>query len=111
MRTTGDECFGDLARPVPPGAYLTMVRQLTRFDDMADCFDGSRDFYRLFDAHDLWKLSVERDVATLAVRPRTHWGRLRSRRAILMSHWCAERLRIALAPFSRHMNAVWAFAG
>lgn len=71
VRTTDDECFGYLARPVPSGAYLTMVRQLTRFDDVADCLAGSRDFYALFDSHDLWGLSVDRDVATLVVRPRT----------------------------------------
>jgi AraC-like DNA-binding protein len=55
-RALQDELFGFFQRPVPIGAYATLIALITRCSTVDDAFDATKTFYRLFDPHDYWRL-------------------------------------------------------
>jgi AraC-like DNA-binding protein len=67
VRETGDELFGFFARPVPRGAYAVLVRLLAGCADVTSMLDATMRFYRLFDSHAYWALSVGRRDASLSL--------------------------------------------
>jgi AraC-like DNA-binding protein len=84
-----DELFGYLARPVPPGAYVTLLHMLSRTRDVAACFDAGDHFYRLFDPHAYWRRSIGgRDaVVALACRDRAQAESIFFVHSLLISPW------------------------
>src|SRR4051794_17232349 len=50
-RELDDELFGYFARPVPRGAYATLLRLLTGSSDVHAALESAARFYRLFDRH------------------------------------------------------------
>jgi AraC-like DNA-binding protein len=55
-RAIQDELFGFFRRPVPIGAYATLIALITRCSTVDDAFDATKTFYRMFDPHDYWRL-------------------------------------------------------
>src|SRR5687767_3366276 len=55
-RAIQDELFGFFRRPVPIGAYATLIALLARCSNVEDAFDAAKSFYRMFDPHDYWRL-------------------------------------------------------
>src|SRR5687768_12292374 len=70
VRAGGDELFGYLERPVPPGAYATLLGLLTGADQVGSVLEAAARFYRLFDRHPYWRLSVEGPSAVIGIVPR-----------------------------------------
>jgi AraC-like DNA-binding protein len=84
-----DETFGFLARPVPVGAYATLVRLLTGCVDVGSCLDAIARFYRLFDRHRYWGVESAGRSTRLELVPR---DRAQARsiffvHAMLLSPW------------------------
>ena len=69
-RDIDDEMFGYFARPVPRGAFATMLRMLTGSPDIRAMLVSAGRFYRLFDRHDHLHVAIARDRATLTLHPR-----------------------------------------
>jgi AraC-like DNA-binding protein len=76
-RDRDDELFGYFTRPVPSGAFATLLRLLTTYADLASCMDAGERFYRLFDRHRYWRLDTEGARSRLSVVSRDR-GQARS---------------------------------
>jgi len=72
-RELDDEMFGYFPRPVPRGAYATLVRMLTGSADVRAMLESANRFYRLFDRHDYLQLEIARGRATLMLHARQAW--------------------------------------
>jgi AraC-like DNA-binding protein len=69
-RARDDELFGYFARPVPRGAYATLVHLLTGSADVSAVLDAAAGFYALFDRHRYFHLARERGRAALRLETR-----------------------------------------
>lgn len=69
-RALNDELFGFFARPVPRGAYATLVQLMACAADVAAALDAAGRFYRLYDRHRYLRLEVGRSAATLRLTTR-----------------------------------------
>lgn len=72
-RELDDEMFGFFARPVPRGAYATLVRMLTGSANVGAMLASANRFYRLFDRHDYLRVEVARGRATVSLDVREAW--------------------------------------
>jgi AraC-like DNA-binding protein len=87
-RAVGDELFGFLAHPVPPGAFATLARLLTTHPDLAACLTAISRFYRLFDRRPYWTIELS-SVATLRLTPhdRSQQQSIFFTHSMLLSPW------------------------
>jgi AraC-like DNA-binding protein len=69
-RATDDELFGYFERPVPVGAYASLLWLLTGMPDLALALEGMGRFYRVFDRHAYLVRGAERRLTTLTMAPR-----------------------------------------
>jgi len=70
VRALDDELVGYFARPVPRGAYATLLQLLAGTRDLHAMIEAAAAFYRLFDRHAYFELVVARGTATLTIHPR-----------------------------------------
>ena len=68
---TDDELFRFMKRPVPRGAYITLMKILTRAPKISDCIGASIDYYRLYNGAEPWRLTVSDETVHLDVQPQT----------------------------------------
>jgi AraC-like DNA-binding protein len=69
-RANDDELFGFFERPVPVGAYASLLWLLTGMPDLAHALEGMGRFYGVFDRHPYLARGAERRLTTLTVVPR-----------------------------------------
>jgi AraC-like DNA-binding protein len=100
-RARDDELFGYLVRPVPPGAYATLVQLMASAADVSAALDAGARFYRLFDRHRYWSFEIGRSTATLRLLPRDAGQRdsIFFVHAMLLSAWRTAAW-LAASPFA-----------
>jgi AraC-like DNA-binding protein len=88
-RETGDELFGYFERPVPVGAYATLLRLLTESSHLATALDGFVRFYRIFDHHPYVHVVADgrRTTVSLITRDRDQGRSIFFTHGILLTVW------------------------
>jgi AraC-like DNA-binding protein len=88
-REKDDELFGFFERPVPVGAYASMLWLLTGMPNLEQALEGIGRFYGIFDRHRYLDRATERRLTTLTVTPHDR-GQARSiffTHGLLLTAW------------------------
>jgi AraC-like DNA-binding protein len=86
-RSLDDEVFGFFRRPVPVGAYATLLSLLSRCSDTKDAFDAATAFYRVFDPHPYWTLQRNPASVTLSTSDEGQASSIFFVHTMLLSLW------------------------